>query len=122
MLRLNGYSTAAFGKSHETAAWELSPSGPTDRWPTRSGFDKFYGFIGGASGDFSHSLGQVRASVGSPTHVLSAPNGGHNRCGAKAPPKFCRASSLLRMSFDTAKCTVAEVWISGTSVVTRGLL
>lgn len=47
MLRLNGYSTAAFGKSHETAAWELSPSGPTDRWPTRSGFDKFYGFIGG---------------------------------------------------------------------------
>ena len=37
MLRLNGYSTAAFGKSHETAAWEVSPSGPTDRWPTRSG-------------------------------------------------------------------------------------
>jgi arylsulfatase len=29
MLRLNGYSTAAFGKSHETAAWEVSPSGPT---------------------------------------------------------------------------------------------
>ncbi len=28
MLRLNGYSTAAFGKSHETAAWELSVSGP----------------------------------------------------------------------------------------------
>ena len=47
MLRLNGYSTAAFGKSHETAAWELSPSGPTDRWPIRSGFDKFYGFLGG---------------------------------------------------------------------------
>jgi hypothetical protein len=49
MLRLNGYSTAAFGKSHETAAWEVSPSGPTDRWPTRSGFDRFYGFIGGES-------------------------------------------------------------------------
>ena len=47
MLRLNGYSTAAFGKSHETAAWEVSPSGPTDRWPTRQGFDKFYGFVGG---------------------------------------------------------------------------
>src|SRR4029453_2211932 len=47
MLRLNGYSAAAFGKSHETAAWEVSPSGPTDRWPTRSGFDKFYGFLGG---------------------------------------------------------------------------
>jgi arylsulfatase A-like enzyme len=47
MLRLNGYSTAAFGKWHETAAWETSVSGPYDRWPTHQGFDKFYGFIGG---------------------------------------------------------------------------
>jgi len=47
MLRLNGYSTGAFGKWHETAAWETSLSGPFDRWPTHQGFDKFYGFIGG---------------------------------------------------------------------------
>lgn len=47
MLRLNGYSTGAFGKWHETAAWETSVSGPYDRWPTQQGFDKFYGFIGG---------------------------------------------------------------------------
>jgi len=53
MLRLNGYSRAAFGKSHETAAWELSPSGPTDRWPTHSGFDKFYGFLGGETNQWS---------------------------------------------------------------------
>src|SRR5437870_11133021 len=53
MLRLNGYCTAAFGKSHETAAWEVSPSGPTDRWPTRSGFDKFYGFIGGETNQWA---------------------------------------------------------------------
>mgnify|MGYP000075441637 FL=1 len=46
-LRLNGYSTAAFGKWHETPTWETSVSGPFDRWPTNSGFDKFYGFIGG---------------------------------------------------------------------------
>ena len=56
MLRLNGYSTAAFGKSHETAAWELSVSGPTDRWPTRSGFDKFYGFLGGETNQWSPSI------------------------------------------------------------------
>jgi arylsulfatase len=56
MLRLNGYSTAAFGKSHETAAWEVSPSGPTDRWPTRCGFDKFYGFIGGEANQWSPGL------------------------------------------------------------------
>lgn len=46
-LRQNGYSTAAFGKWHETATWEVSVSGPFFRWPTNSGFDKFYGFIGG---------------------------------------------------------------------------
>jgi arylsulfatase len=44
---MNGYSTAAFGKYHETPPWEGSVSGPFDRWPTGSGFDKFYGFIGG---------------------------------------------------------------------------
>lgn len=47
VLRMNGYSTAAFGKYHETPPWEASVSGPYDRWPTGSGFDKFYGFIGG---------------------------------------------------------------------------
>ncbi len=46
VLRMNGYSTAAFGKYHETPPWEASISGPFDRWPTGSGFDKFYGFIG----------------------------------------------------------------------------
>lgn len=46
-LRHNGYSTAAFGKWHETPTWEVSVSGPHFRWPTHSGFDKFYGFIGG---------------------------------------------------------------------------
>jgi arylsulfatase len=56
MLRYNGYSTAAFGKNHETAAWEVSPSGPTDRWPTRSGFDKFYGFMGGESNQWAPAL------------------------------------------------------------------
>ena len=56
MLRLNGFPTAAFGKYHESAAWEVSPSGPTDRWPTRSGFDKFYGFIGGEANQWAPGL------------------------------------------------------------------
>jgi arylsulfatase A-like enzyme len=55
-LRYNGYSTAQFGKNHETAAWETSPSGPTDRWPTRSGFDKFYGFMGGETNQWSPAI------------------------------------------------------------------
>ncbi len=56
MLRLNGFSTAAFGKWHETASWEGSISGPFDRWPTRQGFDKFYGFIGGETNHWAPSL------------------------------------------------------------------
>lgn len=55
-LRYNGYSTAHFGKNHETAAWETSPSGPTDRWPTRSGFDKFYGFMGGETNQWAPAI------------------------------------------------------------------
>ncbi len=51
-LRQNGYSTAAFGKWHETAPWEVSVSGPYTRWPTNSGFDKFYGFIGGETNQY----------------------------------------------------------------------
>jgi arylsulfatase A-like enzyme len=53
ILRQNGYSTAAFGKYHETAPWEVSVSGPFDHWPTHSGFDKFYGFIGGETNQWS---------------------------------------------------------------------
>jgi arylsulfatase len=65
MLRLNGYSTAAFGKYHETPPWEVSVSGPFDRWPTGSGFDKFYGFIGGETNQWAPAIfdGTVRVEV-----------------------------------------------------------
>lgn len=56
MLRLNGYSTAQFGKSHETAPWEISPVGPFDRWPTSSGMEKFYGFIDGETNHWTPDL------------------------------------------------------------------
>jgi arylsulfatase A-like enzyme len=47
ILKLNGYSTAQFGKCHEVPVWETSPMGPFNQWPTGSGFEHFYGFIGG---------------------------------------------------------------------------
>jgi len=53
VLRLNGFSTAAFGKYHETPPWEISLAGPLDRWPIHSGFEKFYGFIGGETNQWS---------------------------------------------------------------------
>jgi len=53
VLRQNGFSTAAFGKYHETPPWEISAAGPYDRWPTHSGFEKFYGFIGGETNQYA---------------------------------------------------------------------
>ena len=46
VLRLNGYATAAIGKWHLIPDEETTLSGPFDHWPTRQGFDYYYGFIG----------------------------------------------------------------------------
>ena len=67
VLRYNGYSTAHFGKNHETAVWEVSPSGPTDRWPTRSGFDKFYGFMGGETNQWAPTIYDGLTKIETPT-------------------------------------------------------
>jgi arylsulfatase len=56
-LKLNGYSTAQFGKCHEVPVWETSPIGPFDSWPTGGGgFEYFYGFIGGEANQWYPSL------------------------------------------------------------------
>ncbi|MFN9487343.1 MAG: arylsulfatase [Cyanobacteriota bacterium] len=52
-LKLNGYSTAQFGKCHEVPVWHTSPMGPFDSWPSAGGgFEHFYGFIGGETNQF----------------------------------------------------------------------
>ena len=56
MMRLNGYSTGCVGKAHQTPVWEVSMSGPFDRWPTGEGFEKFYGFVGGETNQWSPTL------------------------------------------------------------------
>ena len=55
-LRLNGYSTAQFGKCHEVPVWETSPMGPFNQWPTGSGFEHFYGFIGGETNQYAPAI------------------------------------------------------------------
>jgi len=52
ILKLNGYATAQFGKCHEVPVWQTSPMGPFDAWPTGSGFEYFYGFIGGETNQY----------------------------------------------------------------------
>ncbi len=56
ILKLNGYSTAQFGKCHEVPVWQTSPMGPFDNWPTGSGFEYFYGFIGGEAHQYYPAL------------------------------------------------------------------
>ena len=56
-LKLNGYSTAQFGKCHEVPVWETSPMGPFDQWPAGGGgFEYFYGFIGGEDNQWDPAL------------------------------------------------------------------
>ncbi|MGX5845259.1 arylsulfatase [Mesorhizobium sp. ArgA1] len=56
VLKGNGYSTAAFGKWHNTPVWQTSPVGPFDRWPTGLGFEYFYGFLEGADSQWTPAL------------------------------------------------------------------
>ncbi len=56
-LKLNGYSTAQFGKCHEVPVWETSPMGPFESWPSGGGgFEYFYGFIGGETNQYYPAL------------------------------------------------------------------
>jgi arylsulfatase len=56
-LKLNGYSTAQFGKCHEVPVWETSPMGPFDAWPSGGGgFEYFYGFVGGETNQYNPAI------------------------------------------------------------------
>lgn len=63
VLKLNGYSTAMFGKHHNTPGEDRTEAGPFDAWPSGLGFDYFYGFVAGDSDQFSPSLFRGNARV-----------------------------------------------------------
>ncbi len=56
LLRDRGYATYMVGKWHLTPAQEIGPAGPFDTWPIQSGFDRFYGFLGGCTDHFGPEL------------------------------------------------------------------
>ena len=66
VLKLNGYSTAQFGKCHEVPVWETSPMGPFNQWPTGSGFEHFYGFLGGETNQWDPAVYQDTVPVDVP--------------------------------------------------------
>ncbi len=65
-LKLNGYATAQFGKCHEVPMWETSPMGPFHQWPTGSGFEYFYGFVGGEANQYYPGLFEGTSAVEPP--------------------------------------------------------
>jgi arylsulfatase len=66
ILKLNGYSTAQLGKCHEVPFWEVSPVGPFSQWPTGSGFEYFYGFVGGEANQYYPGLYEGTTAVEPP--------------------------------------------------------
>jgi arylsulfatase A-like enzyme len=74
-LKLNGYSTAQFGKCHEVPVWEASPIGPFNSWPSGGGgFEYFYGFIGGEASQWYPTLYEGTT----PIEVKKTPEEGYN--------------------------------------------
>jgi arylsulfatase A-like enzyme len=67
VLKQSGYSTAAFGKWHNTPVWETNPAGPFDHWPTSLGFEYFYGFLGGADSQWHPRLYRNTGAVEPPS-------------------------------------------------------
>ncbi|MFN8625951.1 MAG: arylsulfatase [Candidatus Binatia bacterium] len=66
VLKQHGYSTAAFGKWHNTPGWELGPTGPFAHWPTGLGFDYFYGFFMGENSQWEPILYRNTLPVDAP--------------------------------------------------------
>jgi len=55
-LRDDGYSTFAVGKWHLAPRDEWSASGPFERWPLGVGFERYYGFLGGDTNQWTPEL------------------------------------------------------------------
>ncbi|MTH16616.1 arylsulfatase [Flavobacterium sp. LC2016-01] len=67
MLQSWGYCTGYFGKCNEVPDNEVNVSGPFTRWPTRTGFDKFYGYLAGEQSLFHPSLYDGTTPIGTST-------------------------------------------------------
>ncbi len=51
-----GYFNIAIGKWHLVPTEEMTMAGPFDRWPLGRGFDRYYGFLGAETDQFSPDL------------------------------------------------------------------
>ena len=108
VLKDYGYSTAAFGKWHNTPATETTAMGPFDRWPTGYGFEYFYGFLAGETSQWEPRLVEntntvepphdpqyhLTTDLGRPCHHLAAQAPG--LCTGQAIPDVLGAGCIAR--------------------------
>jgi arylsulfatase len=66
ILKENGYMTGGFGKWHMTPGREMGPAGPFDHWPLGWGFDRWWGFLTGAAGQYDPVITQDNTVIGVP--------------------------------------------------------
>jgi len=66
ILGAYGYTSAAFGKWHNTPPTDITPSGPFDQWPTGLGFNYFYGFMAGEASQYEPMLFENTVAVDYP--------------------------------------------------------
>ena len=67
VLKQNGYNTMALGKWHLAPYTAYTAAGPFDRWPLGMGFEKYYGFLGGETDQWSPLLAQDNHFIDTPT-------------------------------------------------------
>jgi arylsulfatase A-like enzyme len=66
MLSPHGYSSFAVGKWHLMPLRDATAAGPFDYWPTRRGFDRWYGFPGGYTDQWYPELYEDNRAVEPP--------------------------------------------------------
>lgn len=67
VLKSGGYATFLSGKWHLAPAAETTPAGPFDQWPLARGFERFYGFLSGATDQYAPEMVLGNDPIETPT-------------------------------------------------------
>jgi arylsulfatase len=66
ILASAGYNTFAVGKWHLVPPNDTTAAGPFDQWPTRRGFDRYYGFLDAMTDQYHPDLVQDNSRIETP--------------------------------------------------------
>ena len=107
ILRDTGYATYAVGKWHLTPEHEAHLAAPRTRWPLGRGFERFYGFFGGETHQFSPALVHDNHFVEAPPTVQSGdglpPHRGPRRSRDRVPERPARRRPRRSRSSSTSR-------------------